>query len=164
MLVEKEASCGSRGTGRKRTRKRGKKKKTEREKKRNQRQRKKAKIRKRERERIYVYAHGNAQTSHQLKRTRFDGVAENNGRIGVQFRERKGEREIRGGRAREKEGRKEGKRAGQRVTEIENERGHTEGLYVAWRTTEHDDLLCGGVETGARGSQRERRFGVGGCT
>ena len=39
-----------------------------------------------------VYAHGNAQTSHQLKRTRFDGVAENNGRIGVQFRERKVER------------------------------------------------------------------------
>lgn len=111
-----------------------------------------------------MYAHGNAQTSHQLKRTRFDGVAENNGRIGVQFRERKGEREIRRGRAREKEGRKEGKRAGQRVTEIENERGHTEGLYVAWRTTEHDDLLCGEVETGARGSRRERRFGVGGCT
>lgn len=27
-----------------------------------------------------------AETSHQLKRTRFDGVAENNGRIGVQFR------------------------------------------------------------------------------
>lgn len=47
------------------------------------------------------------ETSHQLKRTRFDGVAENNGRIGVQFRGRKrGERK---GRWAEEE--EEGKRS-----------------------------------------------------
>ena len=50
-----------------------------------------------------MYAHGNAQTSHQLKRTRFDGVAENNGRIGVQFRERKRESERKREREREKD-------------------------------------------------------------
>lgn len=39
-----------------------------------------------ETERKIVRACVRAETSHQLKRTRFDGVAENNGRIGVQFR------------------------------------------------------------------------------